>query len=123
MWLHSYPSVELTPHLWVPQRISYEMIGHNMEEEIEMIIRTNHHPRLFLKKANQPVSAVRLTPYKTHKLVARLSGLVILWHPPWGLYSRVFSFHQAAFPLCAITIAGRRIASLNGGTPRVAPLP
>ena len=24
VWIHSYPSVELTLHLWVPQRISYE---------------------------------------------------------------------------------------------------
>ena len=27
MWIQSYPSVELTPHLWVPQRISYDMVG------------------------------------------------------------------------------------------------
>ena len=26
VWIHSYPSVELTLHLWVPQRISYEMV-------------------------------------------------------------------------------------------------
>ena len=29
MWIQSYPSVELTPHLWVPQRISYEMIRYS----------------------------------------------------------------------------------------------
>jgi hypothetical protein len=38
------------------------------------------------KKANQPKAAVRLTRYKTHELVARLSGLVILWQPPLGLF-------------------------------------
>jgi hypothetical protein len=38
------------------------------------------------KKADQPECAVRLTRYKTHKLVARVSGLVILWHPPLGLF-------------------------------------
>jgi hypothetical protein len=27
VWIHSYPCVELTPHLWVPQRISYDKVG------------------------------------------------------------------------------------------------
>ena len=29
VWIHSYPSVELTLHLWVPQRISYEKVRYS----------------------------------------------------------------------------------------------
>ena len=28
VWIHSYPSVELTKHLWTPQCISYDMVGY-----------------------------------------------------------------------------------------------
>ena len=35
VWIHSYPSVELTLHLWVPQRISYETVGYTVPAQLE----------------------------------------------------------------------------------------
>ena len=50
VWIHSYPSVELTPHLWAPQRISYEKVRGNLPPgciaaEVNAIIATNRLPR------------------------------------------------------------------------------
>ena len=63
------------------------------------------------KKANQPKAAVRLARYKTHELVARLSGLVILWQPPLGLFETA---PEGDISWCG---AGRHCASLSGSTP------
>ena len=105
--IQSYPSVELTPHLWVPQRISYDMVGRTAKRNIATIRLSSGHLDQLLWPARRCLGA-GVTPRVTSGREGHFSLIVFLDIP-----QDVTKNPQIGSPVAPLLRAGKPVLVLS----------